>query len=82
MEVNNKIKTVKDIHLKSISTLFLALGLLINGYTIEKPNVVMIVLDDLNDFIGVMKGHPQTQTPNIDRLANGGVLFTNAHSNA
>ena len=24
-------------------------------------------------------GHPQAQTPNIDRLAERGVLFTNAH---
>ena len=41
----------------------------------------MIVLDDLNDFIGVMNGHPQTQTPNIDKLASQSVLFNNAHSN-
>ena len=47
----------------------------------EKPNVVMIVLDDLNDFIGVMKGHPQPLTPNIDKLASQSVLFNNAHSN-
>ena len=47
----------------------------------EKPNVVMIVLDDLNDFIGVMNGHPQSKTPNIDKLASQAVLFNNAHSN-
>ena len=39
------------------------------GFSSEKPNIVMIVLDDLNDFVGVMGGHPQAQTPNIDRLA-------------
>ena len=48
----------------------------------EKPNVLMIVLDDLNDYIGVLDGHPQASTPNIDKLANEGVLFANAHSNA
>ena len=48
----------------------------------EKPNVLMIVLDDLNDYIGVLDGHPQASTPNIDKLANEGVLFSNAHSNA
>ena len=47
----------------------------------EKPNVLMIVLDDLNDYVGVLDGHPQAKTPNIDRLANEGVLFTNAHAN-
>lgn len=47
----------------------------------KQQNVLMIVLDDLNDFTGVLKGHPQAHTPNIDRLAKEGVLFTNAHSN-
>jgi arylsulfatase A-like enzyme len=39
----------------------------------------MIVVDDLNDWIGCMGGHPQVKTPHIDRLAQRGVLFTNAH---
>ncbi len=43
------------------------------------PNVLFIAVDDLNDWIGVLGGHPQTQTPNFDRLARSGVLFTNAH---
>ncbi len=48
----------------------------------DRPNVVMIVVDDLNDWVGVMKGHPQARTPNIDRLARQGMLFTNAHCQA
>jgi arylsulfatase A-like enzyme len=48
----------------------------------ERPNVLMIVFDDLNDYIGVLKGHPQAKTPHIDRLARSGVLFANAHSSA
>lgn len=44
-----------------------------------RPNVLFIAVDDLNDWIGCMKGHPQAQTPNMDRLAQRGVLFTNAH---
>lgn len=47
--------------------------------SVEKPNVVFIAVDDLNDWIGCLKGHPQARTPNIDRLAARGVLFTNAH---
>ena len=43
------------------------------------PNVLMIAVDDLNDWIGVLGGHPQAHTPNFDRLAASGVLFTNAH---
>jgi arylsulfatase A-like enzyme len=45
----------------------------------DRPNVVLIAIDDLNDWIGCMGGHPQAQTPNMDRLAKRGVLFTNAH---
>ena len=44
-----------------------------------KPNVLFIAIDDLNDWIGVLGGHPQARTPNLDRLAASGVLFTNAH---
>ena len=44
-----------------------------------KPNVLFISIDDLNDWIGVMGGHPQALTPNFDRLAASGMLFTNAH---
>ena len=45
----------------------------------RKPNVLFIAMDDLNDWIGCLGGHPQTRTPNLDRLAKGGVLFRNAH---
>ena len=44
-----------------------------------KPNVLFIAIDDLNDWIGVLGGHPQARTPNLDRLSASGVLFTNAH---
>lgn len=47
-----------------------------------KPNVLFIAIDDLNDWIGCMKGHPQAKTPNIDRLAASSVLFTNAYCQA
>lgn len=45
----------------------------------DRPNVVLIAVDDLNDWVGCLGGHPQASTPNIDRLARRGVLFTNAH---
>ena len=45
----------------------------------KRPNVVMIAIDDLNDWVGPLGGHPQVQTPAIDSLAARGVTFTNAH---
>ncbi|MGY8770822.1 MAG: sulfatase-like hydrolase/transferase [Pirellulales bacterium] len=46
---------------------------------VQKPNILFISVDDLNDWIGCLGGHPQAKTPNIDRLAKSGVLFSNAH---
>jgi len=45
-----------------------------------KPNIVFIAIDDMNDWVGYMGGHPQAQTPNMDKLANAGVAFMNAQS--
>jgi arylsulfatase A-like enzyme len=45
----------------------------------DQPNVLFIAIDDLNDWVGCLGGHPQTITPNLDRLAASGVLFRNAH---
>jgi len=47
-----------------------------------KPDIVLIMVDDLNDWIGALGGHPQTITPVLDSLAAQGMLFTNAHCNA
>lgn len=48
----------------------------------EKPNILLIAIDDLNDWVGYLGGHPLVQTPNMDRLAAMGVGFTNAHTQA
>jgi choline-sulfatase len=45
----------------------------------DKPNVLMIAVDDLNDWVGPLKGHPQVLTPNMDELAARGTTFLNAH---
>jgi len=47
-----------------------------------KPNVLFVAIDDLNDWISPLGGHPQARTPNFDRLAKRSVVFTNAHCNA
>ncbi|TRX65498.1 sulfatase [Flammeovirga kamogawensis] len=47
----------------------------------DKPNILFIMCDDLNDYQGVFGGHPQAKTPNIDKLAKSGTRFLNAQSN-
>jgi arylsulfatase A-like enzyme len=45
-----------------------------------KPNILLIIVDDLNDWVGWLGGHPQARTPNMDRLAMSGMRFANAHT--
>ena len=45
----------------------------------EQANVLFIAIDDLNDWIGCLGGHPDAKTPNLDRLARQSILFTNAY---
>jgi arylsulfatase A-like enzyme len=48
----------------------------------EKPDVVFIIVDDLNDYLGCLGGHPDAISPNIDALAASGMLFSQAYCNS
>ena len=53
----------------------------------DKPNILMIPIDDLNNWVGYFnkhtpKGNQQSLTPNLDRLSAMGMSFTNAHASA
>ena len=43
-----------------------------------RPNVLFLISDDLDNSLDCY-GHPQTQTPNLDRLAARGVRFEHAY---
>jgi len=43
----------------------------------QQPNIIMIAVDDLNDWIGVYGGNPQVITPNIDKFAKKAMVFRN-----
>ncbi|MCK5371393.1 MAG: sulfatase-like hydrolase/transferase, partial [Cyclobacteriaceae bacterium] len=45
----------------------------------EHPNVVMISVDDMNDWVSCINNYQNINTPNLDRLAEMGTLFTNAY---
>lgn len=47
-----------------------------NHETPARPNVLFVAVDDLNDWIEPLGGHPQAKTPVLDRLASESVLFT------
>lgn len=48
----------------------------------KAPNVLFIAIDDQNDWIGHLGGHPMAKTPHMDRLAARGTTFLNAHCQA
>ena len=45
----------------------------------NQPNIIMFIMDDLNDWVTPL-GYEQVKTPNLERLANSGVIFKNAHA--
>ena len=61
---------------------FFAINSSVHSQVQPRPNVLMIMVDDLNDCIEGMGGHPQALTPNMNRLAQSGVSFKRAYTNA
>ena len=47
-----------------------------------KPNILFLAIDDQNDWVGHIGGHPLVKTPNLDALAARGTTFLNAHCQA
>ncbi|MBT8180284.1 MAG: sulfatase-like hydrolase/transferase, partial [Eudoraea sp.] len=64
-------------------SLFLVLLIFIvscNSAKENKPNVVLFVVDDLGWTDLSSYGSDLYQTPNVDKLAKNGMLFTDAYS--
>ena len=72
----NTKRTVKTILAIAICSIFLSRETLAEA---PHPNVLMICIDDLNDWVGFLGGHPDTLTPHMDALARRGLSFANAH---
>ncbi len=65
-----------------MALLLLTIAATIPSQAQTKPNILFIAIDDLNDWVGPLGGHPQVRTPHMDRLAARGTVFTNAHCQA
>lgn len=73
---------MKQLYLFLTAMLMLANPSSFAQQTQAKPNIVFIMIDDLGwTDLGYM-GSEFYETPNIDRLAAGGMIFTNAYTNA
>jgi iduronate 2-sulfatase len=62
----------------SLASLFMAFWGFGNAQ--DKKNVLFIIADDLNCYLGPYE-HSIVKTPNLDRLAESGIVFTNAYCN-
>ncbi len=70
--------------MKSLIPFFLSL-FLASSFRVEaqakntdRPSVLLINVDDWNDWNSVLEGHSQAITPNIERFAKKGVTFSHA----
>ena len=67
--------------MKHILCLFVFFSLIVGQTSAkDRPNVLFLAVDDMNDWIGCLETTPRAITPNFDRLANRGVVFSNAHT--
>ena len=57
-----------------LHSLCLLLTLRVSESSPDKPNILLIVVDDLKPSLGCY-GDKRALTPNIDRLASSGVIF-------
>lgn len=48
----------------------------------ERPNILFVMGDDLNDMVEGFGGSPDVKTPNLKRFQEEAVTFTNAHCNS
>jgi N-acetylglucosamine-6-sulfatase len=46
----------------------------------DRPNILIIMTDDMRYDLMTHEGHPYIQTPNLDRLAAEGMRFTQAYA--
>ena len=70
--------------LRSFALSLLAVPALLAGMALaaERPNIVLIYVDDLGYGDVSCYGAKQVQTPNVDRLAKEGIRFTDGHAAA
>ena len=79
-------KTLSETNIMNLNfAMLLSIGMIAlsaaEGIAAERPNVIFIICDDLNDYVEGFGGHPGARTPNMARLARSGVRFTQAHCN-
>ena len=79
--MRKSIKRRQFLHLVGMASLGCILGgcKILSDKISQRPNVLFISVDDLNNWIEPLGGHPQAKTPNLLKFAKQSVNFTNAY---
>ena len=68
------------IKIKTLTAVFVFVFISVSGIAKERPNIVMILADDLGGRDLPVYGNMFNETPNIDKLATQGMMFNNAYA--
>ena len=77
-----ELRRMRCLNLAALCCLAFCLAVPAPALAADRPNVLFIAIDDQNDWIGHLGGHPLAKTPHLDALAARGTTFTNAHCQA
>ncbi len=81
--IRNLAPSMKSVLMKRLIAILFALSCwTFTADAQDRPNILMIAIDDLNDWVEPLGGHPDVKTPHMQKLAERGVTFTNAHCQA
>jgi arylsulfatase A-like enzyme len=69
-------------HLAFLTTLLLAPLVLTHAVAKDKPNIIYVLSDELSYYEPGFMGGRTIQTPNIDKMAAGGLIFRNLFAGA
>ncbi|MCL4108143.1 UNVERIFIED_CONTAM: hypothetical protein GTU68_055843 [Idotea baltica] len=68
--------------MKNLRSIFFVLLFSVSAFSADRPNILLILADDLSWSDLGSYGHPLHETPNLDKLASEGLRFTDAYSSA
>ena len=57
----------------------LPIAFTMTGEARSRPDVLFVAIDDMNDWVSLLDPEAPVKTPNLERLAGRGVLFTKAY---
>lgn len=83
-QMTNRLILLTSSSMRKLATYFFFTFLAVSHVNAQKkdlPNIVLIVADDLGYGDLHIYGNESVKTPNIDRLANQGIRFTDFHAN-